>query len=371
MAASAAPGSELYIGLMSGTSVDGVDAVLVDFAGATPAVLAHAHRRFDPDLRSELLSLCSSGNDEIERAALASLRLVAVYAECVHSALLAAGRSAADVRAIGAHGQTVRHRPDRCFTVQLNAPARLAELAGIDVVADFRSRDIAAGGEGAPLVPAFHAAVFASKAPRAVVNIGGISNVTYLPGSGQSLVGFDCGPGNVLLDLNAGRHLGQPMDRDGAWAQQGTVDEAVLARLMEEPFLDQPPPKSTGRELFSAYWLDSRLTGRHLAPADLQRTLTEFTARAVGSAIGRWCREARDVIVCGGGARNTKLMQVLAATVAPRELRTSEALGIPADQVEALAFAWLARRFIRREPGSVAEATGARGPRVLGALYPA
>jgi anhydro-N-acetylmuramic acid kinase len=265
----------------------------------------------------------------------------------------------------------VRHRPEHGFTVQINAPARLAELTGIDVVADFRSRDIAAGGQGAPLVPAFHADVFASPSARAVVNIGGISNITFLPAVGRAPLGFDCGPGNVLLDLNAWRHLSEPIDRDGAWACQGHIDQALLTRLMQEPFLGREPPKSTGRELFSAQWLDALLTSHVVAPSDLQRTLTEFTARAIASAIDRWCREAADVVICGGGARNATLMQALAAAVAPRRLLSSSELGISPDQVEALAFAWLARRFIRGEPGNLFEATGARGPRVLGALYAA
>jgi anhydro-N-acetylmuramic acid kinase len=370
MAAAASTQSEIYVGLMSGTSLDGVDAVVADFSRKPPNVLGHSYRAFALELRAELLALCSSGSDEIERSAAAALQLADVYAESVKAALATAKRSAADVRAIGAHGQTVRHRPERGFTVQLNAPARLAELIGVDVVADFRSRDVAAGGQGAPLVPAFHADVFASPSARVVVNIGGISNITFLPGMGHAPLGFDCGPGNVLLDLNASRHLAEPMDRDGAWARQGQTDKVLVARLMQEPFLDREPPKSTGRELFSARWLDAILTGHNLSANDLQRTLTEFTARTIATAIGRWCRAATDVVVCGGGARNATLMQALATAVAPRRLLSSTELGTAPDQVEALAFAWLARRFIRREPGNLFEATGARGPRVLGALYP-
>ena len=370
MAAPTPDTSEIYIGLMSGTSVDGVDAVLVDFSGALPKVLAHVYRAFDTDLRAELLHLCTSGADEIDRAGTASLKLAAAYAECVRSALGAAGLAASEVRAIGAHGQTVRHRPDVGFTVQLNAPAHLAEAIGIDVIADFRSRDLAAGGQGAPLVAAFHAAVFGADAPRAVVNVGGISNITFLPGKTHPTLGFDCGPGNVLLDLNAARHLGTAMDRDGKLAQQGRTDEAVLSQLLSDPFFAKPPPKSTGRELFSAAWLDAA-TRENFPPADLQRTLIELTARTIGDAIERWCGSAVDVIACGGGARNPVLMRALAAAIAPRALRTSDEFGIPSDQVEALAFAWLARCFVRREPGAVPEVTGARGRRVLGALYPA
>ncbi len=366
--------SELYIGLMSGTSLDGVDAVLADFTTARPALRAHVHQPFDAALRAELLALCAPGGDEIARGASAALRLAQVYADCV-SDLLRQTRLAPDaVRAIGAHGQTVRHRPDAGYTVQLNAPARLAELTGIDVVADFRSRDVAAGGQGAPLVPAFHAAAFADAQARAVVNIGGIANISLLrPGSEP--LGFDCGPGNVLLDMHAARHLPEAFDRDGAFAARGRIDAALLARLLAEPWLALPPPKSTGRELFSAQWLQRALGATDLppaepAPADLQHTLTEFTARGIADAVSRWCADVRDVVVCGGGARNRSLMDMLARLLAPRPVVTSDALGIAHDHVEALAFAWLARRCVRREPGSVPSVTGARAARVLGALYP-
>lgn len=361
---------ELYIGLMSGTSLDGVDAVLADLAATPPLTLAHVHRAFVPDLRAELLELTAPGRNEVERSGAAANRLADLYAEAVAALLATAGVDAGQVRAIGAHGQTIRHRPEAGFTVQLNAPARLAEATGIDVVADFRSRDIAAGGQGAPLVPAFHATIFETSAPRAIVNIGGISNLTFLRGASLPPIGFDCGPGNVLMDLHAARHLGQPFDRDGAFARSGQVDPSLLEALLNEPYLTAPPPKSTGRELFSAAWLDARLTASRARPADVQCTLTEFTARGIGDAISRWCSSARDVIVCGGGARNPALIAALAAAVAPRVVRVSDDLGVPHDQVEALAFAWLARQCLRREPGTAPGVTGARGARVLGAIYP-
>jgi anhydro-N-acetylmuramic acid kinase len=361
--------ADLYIGLMSGTSLDGVDAVLADFSICPPRTLAHAQRPFTPGLRAELLALARTGPDEIERASRASIVLADLYAECVVALLDAAGQSPASIRAIGAHGQTVRHRPEQAFTVQLNAPARLAERTGIDVVADFRSRDLAAGGQGAPLVPAFHAEIFASPAPRAVINIGGISNASFLR-SDRSPSGFDCGPGNVLLDLHAARHLPEPMDRDGAFALSGRIDQPLLARLLAEPYLQRHPPKSTGRELFCAEWLDEKLRGSDVRPADVQRTLTEFTARAIGDAVARWCTAAQDVVVCGGGVRNAALMRAIEASVAPRSVVAPDTLGVRHDQVEALAFAWLARRCLRREPGSVPGVTGARGARVLGAIYP-
>ena len=372
MAAAATPEghAELFVGLMSGTSLDGVDAVLADFVTAMPRVLAHVHRPFPGGLREQLLALSAPGADEIERSGTAAQALADMYAECVAATLAAARVSPGDVCAIGAHGQTVRHRPGAGFTVQLNAPARLAEGTGIDVVADFRSRDLAAGGQGAPLVPAFHAAVFAASEPRAVVNIGGISNITFLPAENAMSLGFDCGPGNVLLDLHAARHLPEAFDRDGAFALGGQIDMALLGRLLAEPFLAVPPPKSTGRELFSGAWLDALLNGVAAPPRDVQRTLTEFTARCIADALTRWCDPARDVVVCGGGTRNHALVNALRAALAPRPVMTSDALGIPSDQVEALAFAWLARRCIRRETGSLPSVTGARGARVLGAIYP-
>jgi len=361
---------ELYIGLMSGTSLDGVDAVLADFSTPQARVLSHAHRAFDSGLRSQLLGLCASGDDEVERGGRAAQALARVYADCVADVLRRAGRTATEVKAIGAHGQTIRHCPEQGYTVQLNAPARLAEATGIDVVADFRSRDMAAGGQGAPLVPAFHAALFAAAAPRAIVNIGGISNVTFLPGNVEAVLGFDCGPGNVFLDAWATAHGHGPFDRDGAFAAGGRVDAALLGRLLAEPFLGLAPPKSTGRELFSPAWLARALAGSALAPQDVQRTLTEFTARCIGDAVARWCAPAQDVIVCGGGARNASLMSALGAALGPRPPRAVSALGVEPEWVEALAFAWLARRCLRRETGSLPAVTGARGARVLGAIYP-
>ena len=365
--------SPRFIGLMSGTSLDGIDAVLADFAGPQPRTLAHAHQPFAPALRETLLALNTPGDDELHRAALAAADLARACAQAVRALLATAGVDADGVRAIGAHGQTVRHRPELGYTIQLNAPALLAELSGIDVVADFRSRDVAAGGQGAPLVPAFHAAVFGAPQARAVVNIGGIANVTALPGAGgrSQVIGFDCGPGNVLLDLWAQRHLGQPFDADGNFASSGSVNEALLDDLLADPFFALPPPKSTGRDLFNARWLDARLA-RHapLAPASVQATLTALTATGIARAIAGHAADAADMIICGGGARNATLMATLAHLCAPRVLRSSDSLGVPAEQVEALAFAWLARAHVEARAGNLPAVTGARGARMLGALYP-
>jgi anhydro-N-acetylmuramic acid kinase len=361
--------TELYIGLMTGTSLDGVDAVLADCAGVPPRTLAHDHRPLPAPLRAELLALNTPGADEIHRAHLAGLDLARLYAESVAALLRTSGVQAPAVRAIGAHGQTVRHRPDLGYTVQLNAPALLAELSGIDVVADFRSRDVAAGGHGAPLVPAFHRVAFHHDEPRAVVNVGGISNITALTGS--KVLGFDAGPGNVLIDAWMASRFGLPFDAGGQLAATAAPDEAFVTSLLAERFFAATPPKSTGRDLFTLDWVLAHPPARKLAPEVVLSSLTALTARAIAEAIDRWLPEAREVIVCGGGARNATLMRLLQARLRSRRVCASDTFGIPADQVEALAFAWLAQCHVRRLAGNVPEATGAFGPRILGALYPA
>ncbi len=374
--------SNLFIGLMSGTSLDGIDGVLVDFSPTGPAllrVLAHRHLEFTPDLRSELLALNRSGDDEIHRVALAGNQLARSYVEVVASLLDGAGLAPREVAAVGCHGQTVRHRPGEFdavgYTVQINAPALLAELCGIDVVADFRSRDVAAGGQGAPLVPAFHRALFSRPGEAtAVLNLGGIANLSALGADGLT-IGFDCGPANALLDLWCAASTGRRFDASGAWAGSGTVDGLLLDALLAEPYFALPPPKSTGRDLFNAPWLEARLlaTGaRTRLPAhDVQATLAELTARTVADAVRRHAGPARELVVCGGGAFNVDLMARLAARLAPVAVVSSADRGLPPDQVEACAFAWLARAFVHREPGNIASVTGAAGPRILGALYPA
>ena len=365
--------SDLYIGLMTGTSLDGVDGVLADLAGPEPQIVGSVRLSLAQDLRKELLLLSTSGWDELHRSAVASQHLARCYAGAVQQLLLDAGIEPDRVRAVGVHGQTVRHRPDAGYTIQLNAPATLAELTGIDVVADFRSRDIAAGGQGAPLLPVFHAGIFTTDSPRAVVNIGGIANVTGLPaaGSGEPVIGFDCGPGNVLIDGWAAEHLGQPFDRDGNWAAGGHSTAALLEAMLQEPYLSLPPPKSTGRELFNRQWLSHKLAQRKLDPRDVQATLTRFTAAAIGQAIARHVQNAIDVLVCGGGAFNATLMRMLSEECAPRPVASTQAFGVAPDHVEAFAFAWLAREHVLGRSASLPAVTGARGARLLGALYPA
>jgi anhydro-N-acetylmuramic acid kinase len=363
---------EVYAGVMSGTSMDGVDAVVADFASTgagTCALLSAAHVPFAPDLAAELAALQRTGDDELARAARAANALADTYAQAIDTALGLAGLAANDVVAAGVHGQTLRHRPDEGWTLQLNNPARVAERTGIPVVADFRSRDVAAGGEGAPLVPAFHAALFGGQRHRSVVNIGGIANVTDLPVRGD-VRGFDTGPGNVLLDLWHAQHRGAGFDRDGAWARTGHVDDPLLAVLLAEPYFARVPPKSTGRDLFDADWLAARLAGREVAPADVQATLVALTARTIAGAIAAHCGESEEVLICGGGAKNAALMDALATLLLPRATATTAAHGVAVEHVEALAFAWLAREALGGRPGNLPAVTGARGLRVLGAIYP-
>ena len=358
---------------MSGTSLDGVDAVLADFTRSPPKTLAHAYRAFSPDLRDELAALCAPGADEIERCGVTASALAELYAAAVNDVLQLASVVRSAVRAIGAHGQTIRHRPQLGFSVQLNAPALLAELTEIDVVADFRSRDIAAGGQGAPLASLFHIAAFTASHPRAVVNIGGISNLTGLPKADDEsqVVGFDVGPGNLLLDYWMQKHFSKPFDRDGALAATVKQDDQLIDALLTEPFFAAAPPKSSGRELFSPAWLARALADRTLEPSAVLASLTALTAVAIGRAIDRWFPQAMDVVVCGGGARNATLLRMLQKECAPRPVMSSSVLGVEPDHVEALAFAWLARAHVDGRIGNVASVTGARGGRVLGALYPA
>lgn len=367
----------VYIGLMSGTSMDGVDGVAVRFEkGKAPVVLAEAFAGFTKDLRDALFSLQHAGENEIEREALAGNELTARYAACCHELLRSGNLRADEVRAIGAHGQTVRHNPEKGYTVQIQNPALLAELTHIDVIADFRSRDVAAGGQGAPLVPAFHATVFGSREEtRVVCNLGGISNITIL-GKAGDVRGFDCGPANALLDLWAERHLGKPFDENGQFAASGTVHNPLLDTLLAEPFFALHPPKSTGRDLFNAQWLDATLKGFEKLPtADVQATLVALTAVSVAGEIERHAPDCRAVYVCGGGARNPRLMAELQKALEARgksgvQVTTTDTLGVPPHHVEPLAFAWLAMRCVAREPGSLAAVTGAAGDRVLGAIYP-
>jgi anhydro-N-acetylmuramic acid kinase len=362
---------------MSGTSLDGVDAVLVSFDGPQVYVLGHCSAPMPSPLRAELLALNSTTDNELHRAALAANGLVRLYADQVRALLGQCGVAAEAVDAIGAHGQTVRHRPlefdGTGYTLQLNNPSLLAELCGITVVADFRSRDVAAGGQGAPLVPPFHQAFFGKvDQVLAVLNVGGISNITLLDPTAPDLLGFDCGPGNALMDAWCLRHTGKAFDDAGCWGAQGQVHGGLLAKLLDEPFFAKLPPKSTGRDLFNDPWLASKLAGLEaLPPQDVQATLVELTALSCARSLLDACPAGQTLVVCGGGALNDHLMARLQAALSNCRVTSSLALGLPPLQVEATAFAWLARQTMLGRTSSVKSVTGALGARILGGIYPA
>lgn len=357
---------------MSGTSLDGVDVVLVSFKTETPNLLQTYFLPYQQSLRQQLLLLHQSGDDELNRAAILSNRLSHLYAEAVSALLEESGLAAEQIVAIGCHGQTIRHCPEKSknYTIQLVNAALLAELTSITVVADFRSRDIAAGGQGAPLVPAFHDAIFNdTEHHRVIVNIGGIANITNL-NPRATIAGFDCGPGNLLMDAWCFRHRGDTYDQNGEWAETGRVIPALLTAMLAESFFVYEPPKSTGRDLFNLQWLEDKLTGNEL-PQDVQATLLQLTVTAIADAVMNYCSGAEAVYVCGGGAHNISLMRKLGRALPGKYLATSDQLGVAADWVEALAFAWLARQTLLRRPGNISAVTGAKGSRVLGAIYPA
>ena len=361
--------SGLYIGLMSGTSLDGIDAVLADFSAPTP-LLADHYEVFPADLKSAISALLLPGFDEISRCATVANELSRHYARAVGALLHSAKAQSVCVRAIGCHGQTVRHQPHQGYTVQLVNGALLAELTGISVVCDFRSRDLAAAGQGAPLVPAFHAATFRdANLNRAIVNLGGIANITYLPATG-TIRGFDCGPANGLLDEWIEATQGLPYDSEGHWAAGGKVIPGLLKDLLSHPFFCQAPPKSTGRDIFSLNWVRTHLRGSYAAQ-DIQATLSELSACGIAQAITRWCKHVDQVFLCGGGAHNMDLVQRLQSLLRNQNVGSTAALGVDPDWVEALAFAWLARETVEGRPGNLPGVTGAVGPRQLGCIYPA
>ncbi|MBM4190340.1 MAG: anhydro-N-acetylmuramic acid kinase [Betaproteobacteria bacterium] len=364
------PLTDLYLGLMSGTSLDGVDAALVDFSQPRPNLLATHWLPYPEAIKTTLLALHEPGPNELDQSCCLANQLAELYAEATHAALAHAGVNATAVRAIGCHGQTVRHQPARGYTLQINNAARLAELTGITTVADFRSRDIAAGGQGAPLVPAFHAHCFGDpEEHRVIVNIGGISNLTDLPPEGI-VRGWDCGPGNLLMDAWTRRCFDCAYDAGGAIAARGRLDATLLSRLLAHPFLSAPPPKSTGREDFSLDGLLA-LTTPAAAPEDILTTLTELTARGIADAIKAHCPGTRAVYLCGGGAHNQTLVTRLSSLLPAVRIEPTDALGIAVDWVEAAAFAWLAKRTLEGQSGNLPAVTGARGERILGAIYPA
>ncbi|HGY9628101.1 TPA: anhydro-N-acetylmuramic acid kinase [Pseudomonas putida] len=361
----------LYLGVMSGTSLDGLDIALID-QGEQTRLLATHYIPMPADLRRDLLALCASGPDEIARACLAENRWATLAADGIDQLLASQGLDAGAIRAIGSHGQTIRHEPARGFTVQIGNPALLAELTGVCVVADFRRRDVAAGGQGAPLVPAFHEALFGHLGQGvAILNIGGFSNLSLIE-QGKPVHGFDCGPGNVLLDAWIERKHGQAYDADGNWAASGSVSNDLLARLLADPFFAGTGPKSTGREVFNLPWLDAHLAALpNYRDEDIQATLLELTACSIVDSLRSALPHTETLLVCGGGARNGALMRRLAALLPSARVASTAAYGVDPDWVEAMAFAWLAHCCLEGIPTNRPSVTAAKGLRVLGAIYPA
>ena len=369
----------LYIGLMSGTSLDGIDAVLAKIGpNGEASALASVSKPFSPDLRKALFELQSPGPDELHREKQAANALAIAYADAVKQLLEKTKLLPADIAAIGAHGQTIRHQPylgdDLAYTHQTLNPALLAEKTGIDVIADFRSRDLAAGGHGAPLVPAFHAQQFSSHENVAILNIGGIANLTLLPSKGE-VTGFDCGPGNMLMDAWIADQQGHAFDESGAWALQGKLNEALLAKMLSDPFFAKVPPKSTGRDDFHLDWLREKISAENINAEDVQATLLHLTAPSCLDALISHAPQTQKLIVCGGGARNNALMNLLKVKAQnifkqTLEIVTSESAGIDPQLVEGLAFAWLAWAHKEKRPANLPAVTGAKGPRILGACYP-
>jgi len=370
----ASAGAPLYLGLISGTSADGIDAALVEFAdpsaAARPLKLVAAQTfAYPPHLRERIVALAANrASMTLDDYGRLDVEIGACFADAANALLHDAAVEAVEVAAIGSHGQTVCHRPagSHPFTLQIGDPSVIAERTGITTTADFRRADIAAGGQGAPLLPALHAALFGdAHTPRAVLNLGGIANATLLR-PGREVIGFDTGPANCLLDAWAARHLGTARDESGAWAASGEVRGDLLAAWLQEPYFAAPPPKSTGREHFNLDWLDMRLPP-DIAAADVQATLLALSARSIADALR--ASGVHEVYACGGGVHNGALMAALRAELPNLRLDTTVTLGLDPDFVEATGFAWLARARMEGLPGNLPSVTGARGPRVLGAIY--
>ena len=362
-----------YVGVMSGTSVDGLDIAVVDMSTGAPRITESTTVALPDDLVAAVVALHSPGDNEIDRAGTCDAALGEFIGRAVLGCLQQWTIRPSDVRAIGCHGQTIRHRPDSTppFTMQIGDPNRIAETTGIDTVADLRRRDMAAGGEGAPLTPLFHDALFRdAERHRIVVNVGGIANATMLPAASDSILGFDTGPGNALLDAWSRHCRGEPYDQGGVWASQGEVAPKLMAALQDDAFVSWAPPKSTGKERYNLAYVIRMATPFDSPPEDIQATLLEFTAWSIAIAVERWGPGTGDVVACGGGRHNHALMKRLAANLPGYAILRSDDLNVDGDGLEAAAFAWFAHRTVTGQPSNVPAVTGAKGPRVLGAVYP-
>ena len=360
--------SEIFIGLMSGTSIDGVDAVIAQFE---PFRLLATHGTpIDDATRAQILALCEPGQNEIARMGTLDFSLGELFAQASRAVLSQTALSNSDITAIGSHGQTVRHYPEQGFSLQIGNPTLIAEQTGITTIADFRRRDLAAGGQGAPLVPAFHEWFFHHEArDRVIVNIGGMANITLLPADkGLKVSGFDTGPGNVLMDSWIYTHQQQRYDACGQWAAQGQIDTELLNTMLGDPYFDLPAPKSTGREHFNVSWLAQQIKGRDISPVDIQRTLVQLTAQTICDEIIKAGMQNADIYICGGGAHNSLLMQAMSEYIG-HEVLSTETLGLHPDWVEAVAFAWLAYQTWHQQPSNLPDVTGAQGRRILGAIH--
>lgn len=364
---------EYFLGLMSGTSADAVDLALVDFANNKTHLTATHSFALSSDIRQQIHSLATPSDNEIDRLGELDQQLGEIFADSINKLLIKHNLSPGQIIAIGSHGQTIRHRPPNTvkhpFTLQIGDPNVIAERTGITTVADFRRRDMAAGGQGAPLVPAFHQAIFHSEIiDRVVVNIGGMANITWLQRSGETL-GFDTGPGNVLMDAWIQKNLGKAYDANGDWAASGNLNADLLARLLTHPFFAQLPPKSTGREAFNLAWLNEELAQTDLSPADIQATLLALTAHSIAQDINRLTNSSYEVFVCGGGAYNVKLMVELVQLLPQAKVASTADLGIAPEWIEAMAFAWLAQQTMHRKHGNLTAVTGAKREVILGGVY--
>ncbi|HEY6130995.1 MAG TPA: anhydro-N-acetylmuramic acid kinase [Halioglobus sp.] len=370
----------LFVGLMSGTSVDAIDSALVRCRDKKVDIIATHQHPIPLETKKQIATISHSGPDEIERMGVLDRKLGLLFAEATLQLLAAAKTLPIQVKAIGSHGQTIRHRPPsvatcsaESFSLQIGDPNTIAENTGITTVADFRSRDIAAGGQGAPLAPAFHAAAFAKPGiHRAIINIGGIANASLLEGT-ELLMGFDTGPGNTLLDHWISRCRGESFDRDGHWSATGQIDQELLAMLLMHPYFNQTGPRSTGKEDFNLAWLDNCLAefDSHLTPVNVQATLVELTSTSIARAIRNSPLDIAEIYICGGGSHNLHLMQRLTEILAPATVASTSAIGMDPDWVEAATFAWLASRTLDGLAGNSPAVTGASGARVLGGIYPA
>ncbi len=371
MSISGTPSSNLYIGLMSGTSLDSIDAAVIDLSNQNYQLVDSLDYKIPEDLRQQLISLCLPGDNEIDRMGEADRALGKEFANATKTLLEQSQIDASSIVAIGCHGQTIRHRPqlENPFTLQIGDPNTIAYETGITTITDFRRKDMAAGGQGAPLAPAFHQAAFASSQhSRAVINIGGMANITYLGSTGDNL-GFDTGPGNILMDNWIKKNQQKEYDKQGQWAATGTPSQVLLDQLMTHPYLQQPLPKSTGREDFNLVWLEKIIGSLALSAEDIQATLLEFTAQTITTEIKKLPTQVNEIYICGGGAHNTQLMLRLETLVHPKLLANTAQLGIPAQWVEAAAFAWLAKQTTERKHANLVNATGAKETVILGAVY--